>query len=111
MLHLFLLSAVMLPAAEEQACVAMVLRVKGSVIRYSGGEKPSPWEVMDLLRAGDRLTLPPGSEATVVFAHDGHKEVLRPDSKVSVGKQGCVPGQAVSRREGSRLSEAALSRL
>lgn len=98
-------------APEEPASVAMVVRIQGAVaLTRPGGQAARAW-TMDLLRPGDRLTVPDGGAAHVFFMEDGHKEVLAAGKTATVQASGCTPPPAVARKLPSRLGKAALKNL
>jgi hypothetical protein len=103
MLALLLEAALLLPAAEPAPPVAMVLTTKRAVTLERGGDKPRHVGAMDLLGPGDRVRVPDGGEALLVFLGDGHRERLRKKGDVTVNETGCAPAGAVERLEGPRL--------
>src|SRR5438094_9733235 len=84
------------PDLGKRPTVAMVLKVKGDVTLRPLQRDPRRLEVMDMLGAGDRITLADGASAVLVFAHEGRKEELRPSAPVTVEETGCTPRDAVT---------------
>ena len=92
--------AIALSAAGAERPVALVLSAKGAVeVRPAEGEPLAAARGM-LLYPGDRLSVPDGGEAVVVFRDGGARERVRPGAEATVGAKGCTPPGAVERREG-----------
>lgn len=79
----------------EATPVAMVLTTTGAVTWRRGPDEPRPLQVMQLLRAQDRLQAAAAAEATLFFLSNGHRERLKPGAEATVGEQGCAPAKAV----------------
>jgi formylglycine-generating enzyme required for sulfatase activity len=77
---------------------AMLLEVRGAVeLRpRKGAAKQAARNV--LLFAGDRLSLAADAHVRVVVLSDLHQEWLAQGREATVGRQGCVPAEAVGRR-------------
>src|SRR5262249_45746858 len=106
-----LLCALLLTPDAPPPVAAMVLRAGAGARLQPGEGKPARLRAMDLLYPGDRLEVPKQGEVPLIFAHDGHKEGLRPGSKATVGETGCTPAEAVAIRETPKLSRANLTTL
>jgi formylglycine-generating enzyme required for sulfatase activity len=80
------------------APAAMVVEVRGVVeLRpRKGVAKQAVRNV--LLFPGDRLSLAAAAHVRLVVLSDLHQEWLTPGRAATVGRQGCVPGEAVGRR-------------
>src|SRR5262245_66348882 len=89
----------------------MVVRVKGDVMLSRAGEKPARLWTTDLLRPGDKLTVPEGAEVRLIVLDDGHKETLPAGKTATVTKTGCVPAEALARKEAGTLGKEALENL
>jgi formylglycine-generating enzyme required for sulfatase activity len=66
-----------------------------------GVAKPAVRNV--LLFAGDRLSLAADAHVRLVVLSDLHQEWLAPGREATVGRPGCVPGEAVGRRSNDLL--------
>lgn len=87
----------LLPAAADKK-VAMVLSIKGPVTLQTREGAQRPARVMDMLFAGDHLTIPANGEAHVVILGDNHRERLKPGTQVTITVAGCTPAGAVERK-------------
>jgi serine/threonine protein kinase/formylglycine-generating enzyme required for sulfatase activity len=82
----------------ENAPLAMILEVRGTVqLQSSRDPRPQPVPQM-LLYAGDRLSLADDAQVRLVVLSDLHQERLRPGSEATVSRKGCEPAEAVSER-------------
>lgn len=95
----------------QPASVAMVLRVKGEVTLARAGEKPAHVWSMDLVRPGDKLTVPKGAQVRLIVLDDGHTETLAGGKTATMTKTGCTPAEAVVRKEATKLGKEALENL
>ena len=78
--------------------VAMVLEVSGTLqLHASRGQSLRPAPQM-LLYPDDRLTLAADAQIQLVFLADLHKERLKPSRVVTIGRDGCLPAEAVDDR-------------
>jgi formylglycine-generating enzyme required for sulfatase activity len=83
---------------ELGAPVAMLLEVSGAVElrpRKAAAKQAAP---NVLLLSGDWLSLGADGKARLVVLSDLHQEWLTPGPEATVGRKGCVPVEAVSRR-------------
>jgi formylglycine-generating enzyme required for sulfatase activity len=82
----------------QNAPLAMLLEVRGSV-QLQSSRSPRPQPVPQaLLYAGDRLSLADTAQVRLVVLSDLHQEWLRPESEATVRRKGCEPVEAVSER-------------
>jgi formylglycine-generating enzyme required for sulfatase activity len=82
----------------ENAPLAMLLEVRGSV-QLQSTRDPRPQPVPQaLLYAGDRLSLAGDAQVRLVVLSDLHQEWLRPGSEATVSHKGCEPTESVSQR-------------
>src|SRR4051812_31415556 len=87
-------SALILPAPDAKPS-AMVLATRGAVEVTPARGAPHPVAPKDLLYPGDRLTVPPGGEATLAFLGVGTRGRVRPGSEVTIGPSGVAPAEAI----------------
>jgi formylglycine-generating enzyme required for sulfatase activity len=88
----------------QNAPLAMLLEVRGSV-RLQSSRDPRPQPLPQaLLYAGDRLSLADDAQVRLVVLSDLHQEWLRPGSEATVRRKGCEPAEAVSERSGDILT-------
>src|SRR5262245_58462543 len=99
MLPALLACALLLPAAEEATPVALVLKVGGAVT-LQRGEGKGRLAPGDKLLPGDRLLVPEGGEAVLVYFGDAHRERVKPGATATVGKDTCGPRGAAERVRG-----------
>jgi formylglycine-generating enzyme required for sulfatase activity len=97
------LRADLLAALEEARSglgtpAAMLLELRGGVELHprKGAAKPAAHNV--LLFPGDRLSLAADAQVRLVVLSDLHQEWLAQGGEMTVGRQGCVPAEAVGRR-------------
>lgn len=83
--------------ADKKA--AMVLSVQGTVILQTKEGTKQPAKIMDMLAAGDRLTVPVDGEAELVVLGDNHREHVKAQTTVTVMATGCAPRSAVERKD------------
>jgi serine/threonine protein kinase/formylglycine-generating enzyme required for sulfatase activity len=87
----------------ENAPLAMLLEVQGTV-RLQPSREPDRRAVpQTLLYAGDRLSLAADARVQLVSLSDLHQERLQPDREVTVRRTGCEPADAVLPRDHSIL--------
>jgi hypothetical protein len=110
-LTLFLQAALLTPAADVPAPVAMVLTTKGAVTLQAPKARPRRLGAMDLLRPGDQIRAAAKAEAVMVFFADGHRERLKPKAEATVGEKGCTPAGAVETQKAVKLPPAHLRSL
>jgi formylglycine-generating enzyme required for sulfatase activity len=80
------------------APAAMLLEVGGLVELRSRKGAAKPADRNALLFPGDRLRLGADGHIRLVILSDLHQEWLAPEREATVGRKGCVPGEAVGRR-------------
>jgi hypothetical protein len=97
----------LLPAADPPPAVAMVLTTKGAVTVERGGKGRRLGD-MDLLRPGDRVSVPADGEAVLFFLDGGGRERLKAKAQATVGEKGCTPADAVEVVPAVKLPEANL---
>jgi len=100
-----LLLPLLLVLADPPESVGMVLKVKGEVTLTRAGGKPVRVWTMDLLRPGDRLGVPEGSEVTLFVIGDGHQEVLAAGKTATVQAKGCTPAEAIAGKPATKLGK------
>jgi formylglycine-generating enzyme required for sulfatase activity len=82
----------------QNAPLAMLLEVRGTV-RLESGRDPRPQPIPQaLLYSGDRLSLADDAQVRLVVLSDLHQECLRPGREATVHRKGCEPAEAVSER-------------
>ncbi len=83
--------------------LAMILELKGTVTlrSFDGMSKTAAKQV--LLQGDDHLTLGADAHVKVVVLSDLHQEELLPGREVTIGRQGCEPSDAVSKRSDELL--------
>jgi formylglycine-generating enzyme required for sulfatase activity len=82
---------------------AMLLEVRGVVeLRTRKGEAQQVARNV-LLFPGDRLGLAADAQVRLVVLSDLHQEWLAPGREATVGRQGCMPGEAVGRRSNDSM--------
>ncbi len=82
---------------------AMILEARGAIqiSSYRGvGRKPVP---QTLLYPDDSVMLGPDAHLRLYFLYDLHHEWLKPGTGATIGRRGCEPAQAVSKRENDIL--------
>jgi formylglycine-generating enzyme required for sulfatase activity len=82
----------------ENAPLAMILGVRGTVASQSARDPNQRAVPQALLYAGDRLHLAADAKVQLVLLSDLHKERLRPGTEVTIGRNGCEPADAISER-------------
>jgi hypothetical protein len=97
MFALLIGTALLLPPAQAPSPAAMVLSTRGQVTLTRGAGEKQRVGAMDLVRPGDRLSVPAGGQATLVVLHDGHRERVKPSEEVTVERKGCEPAASVER--------------
>jgi serine/threonine protein kinase/formylglycine-generating enzyme required for sulfatase activity len=87
----------------ENAPLAMLLEVRGTV-RLQSARNPKQRAVPQaLLYSGDRLSLADDASVQLVSLSDLHKEWLKPNHEVTIRRKGCEPAEAVQERDNSVL--------
>jgi formylglycine-generating enzyme required for sulfatase activity len=82
---------------------AMILEARGPVQLQSAKGVNKPVAPQVLLFGDDRLTLAADAEVKLVFLSDFHQEQLKPGRETTIGRKGCGPADAVSRRDNGPL--------
>jgi formylglycine-generating enzyme required for sulfatase activity len=83
----------------ENAPLAMILEVRGTV-RLQSARNPKRRAVPQaLLYSGDRLSLAGDAGVQLVSLSDLHKERLKPNREVTIRRKGCEPAEAVHERD------------
>jgi serine/threonine protein kinase/formylglycine-generating enzyme required for sulfatase activity len=82
---------------------AMILEARGPVQLQSATGALKPVAPQALLFPDDRLTLAANAAIKLVFLSDLHQEQLEPGRKTTIGRKGCEPADAVSRRDNGLL--------
>jgi formylglycine-generating enzyme required for sulfatase activity/tRNA A-37 threonylcarbamoyl transferase component Bud32 len=84
----------------ENAPLAMLLEVRGTV-RLHSARNPRRAAPQAFLYTGDRLSLGADAAVLLVSLSDLHKERLKPNREVTIGRKGCEPADAVLERDRS----------
>jgi formylglycine-generating enzyme required for sulfatase activity/tRNA A-37 threonylcarbamoyl transferase component Bud32 len=87
----------------ENAPLAMLLEVHGSVRLQSAGNPDRRAVPQAFLYAGDRLSLGADADVQLVSLSDLHRERLKPNREVAIRRKGCEPADAVLERDDSLL--------
>jgi hypothetical protein len=77
--------------------VARVIDVRGAVRIEAANVAPRDAASFDPLFGGERVIVPAGGTATLLFFESGVKERVKPGVTVTVGPKGCDPVEAVTR--------------
>jgi hypothetical protein len=76
---------------------AMVLSARGQVVIKPAEGQQHTASPKGLLYPGDRLSVPPEGEATLVFFDGGAKERVKPGAQITVGSRDSTPAGSVER--------------
>jgi serine/threonine protein kinase/formylglycine-generating enzyme required for sulfatase activity len=85
----------------ENAPLAMLLEVRGTVGLQSAKHPNQKARPQALLYTGDRLSTSAGADVRLVVLSDLHQERLKPNQAVIIGRKGCEPADAVLERDES----------
>jgi hypothetical protein len=90
--------------------VARVIDVQGAVRIEAANAAPRNAVSFDPLFGAERLIVPPGGAATLLFFENGAKERVKPGVTVTIGTKGCDPPGAVTRMKPLARGVAAMLR-
>jgi len=101
-LAMFALGIPTIVHAQDPA--AMVVTSTTASVVKAGKGSPQPLASMTVLLPGDELVTTDKGGVLVVFFADGHKELVKPGTRVTVTAKGCLPVSGVTQVPGTHLS-------